>query len=84
MESPYRSGAQNSAAQNSGVCSAQPEGLHAQGKKDSLLDHGEANPLLRDPAQRGTQTKPASHKIERVQTCVLKFIHGSNPPVDQN
>jgi hypothetical protein len=42
FEFVLRSGVKKSGA-NSGVCTAQAEGLHAKGEKDGLLDRG---PLL--------------------------------------
>jgi hypothetical protein len=79
MESPRRGDVQKSSA-NSGFRTAQSEGLHAQGEKDTAY-LTMVKPILfyGTPAwhPNGTNIK----KIDRVQQRALKFIHGSNAPI---
>jgi hypothetical protein len=79
MESPHRGDAQKSSV-NSGFRTAQPEGLHGE-KDSSYLTIVKPILFYGTPAWHPNNTN--IKQIHRVQQRALKFIHGSNAPIEK-
>jgi hypothetical protein len=72
--------ARKEAVTNYEVCTAQPEGLYAQGETDGLPDHNHANPLLQHPCVAPKQNQDRTYRESAEPRA--KIHSGSNPPVE--